>query len=98
MLEHPEFSGLWDYCGLPLPGQRDARGGFTLPILQSWFGHRAPKRTWLYIVGTDPAKLPALPFALGEPGGRVEFMGRAERERTPAALASWLVDVAKLCA
>lgn len=98
VLEHPAFSGLWDYCGLPLPGQRDKHGGFTLPVLQSWFGHRAPKATWLYIVGREPASLPAIPYALGEPGGRVELMGRAERERTPEPMARWLVEVAEGCA
>ena len=94
VLEHPQFSGLWADQSLPLPGQRDERGGWTLPVLQSWWGHRAPKRTWLYIVGVEPAQCPPIPFELGEPLGRVENMCSAERERTPRAFASWLVDLA----
>lgn len=93
VLEHPAYSLLWPSAGLPLPGSRDAWGGFTLPILQSWFGHRAPKATWLYVVGLEPSDLPPLPFGLGVPAGRVEMMGRREREATPSALARWLLDV-----
>jgi len=51
---------------LPAPGQRDAFGGWTLPIVQSWWGHRAEKATWLYIVGCAPAEVPQMPMLLGE--------------------------------
>jgi hypothetical protein len=97
VLEHPAGSKLWDYCGLPQPGRRDEFGGFTLPVLQSWWGHRAPKPTWLYIVGIEPEELPAFPFALGIPEGRVEQMCKAERERTPPEFAAWLLEVASRC-
>lgn len=92
VLEHPAGSTLWPFASLPLPGHRDDFGGWTLPILQSWFGHRAPKATWLYFCGVDPSDLPPLPFELGIPSGRIEQMGRSEREATPPALASWLLD------
>lgn len=98
VLEHPAFSGLWAVAGLPWPGCRDDFGGFTLPIWQSWFGHRAPKPTWLYVVGVEPVDLPALPFDLVYPAGRVESMGVPERERTPVDLAVWLCSVARLAA
>lgn len=97
VLEHPAGSRLWDYCGLPMPGRRDRFGGFTLPILQSWWGHRAPKATWLYVVGCEPADVPDMPFELGIPDGRVALMGKPERERTPPALAAWLLELAQRC-
>lgn len=66
VLEHPASSTLWPAAGLPPPLQRDRFGGWTLPIFQSWFGHRAEKSTLLYIIGIDPADIPRIPFALGE--------------------------------
>jgi hypothetical protein len=66
VLEHPAHSTLWPAAGLPAPGQVDEFGGFTLPIAQFWFGHRAMKMTWLYIVGIRPADLPEYPLALGD--------------------------------
>jgi len=70
VLEHPEASALWDAAGLPRPDPeritRDEYGGWTLAIAQLWFGHRAEKRTWLYIVGIEPADIPDFPLFLGE--------------------------------
>lgn len=94
VLEHPAHSTLWPAAGLPRPGVRDSFGGITIPIMQSWFGHRAPKATWLYMVGGE---IPVPAFDLGYPTGRIEFMGRAERERTPLELATWLLDLADGC-
>lgn len=96
VLEHPAHSLLWSAAGLPSPGARDSFGGFTFPILQSWFGHEAPKPTWLYFVGLSPGDLPVLPFALGIPSGRVEFMSTAKREKTPIDLAAWLISAVSL--
>lgn len=92
VLEHPAHSSLWPAAGLPLPGEFDDFGGFTFPILQSWFGHKAPKPTWLYFVGLSPVDLPAYPFSLGIPSGRIEFMSAASRECTPLPLAKWLIS------
>lgn len=67
VLEHPKNSTLWPVAGLPAPGgERDAWGGWTLPIFQHSWGHRAEKATLLYIVGCAPADVPAMPLALGE--------------------------------
>ena len=66
VLEHPWGSKLWPAAELPYPGQRDAWGGWTLPISQDWWGHRARKYTWLYIVGCDPRDIPDMPLRLGE--------------------------------
>jgi hypothetical protein len=64
-LEHPAGSTLWRAARLPLPMERNGLG-WTLPISQWWFGHRAEKSTWLYIVGVDPERIPPLPIVLGE--------------------------------
>lgn len=113
VLEHPAYSTLWKAASLPLPGERDQFGGWTLPILQFWWGHRAAKATWLYIVGCSPATLPDIPLVLGEAPCVVGTSGRrkdgtrladrpeiskAEREHTPQALAEWLVELARRCA
>ena len=98
VLEHPAHSRLWPACGLPDPGAGpDDHGGWTLPVDQSWWGHRAPKATWLYIVGVSADDLPPIPFHLGTAAGRVEAMGRAEREATPPAFARWLLELARSC-
>lgn len=108
VLEHPAGSTLWSEAKLPQPGQRDAFGGWTLPIYQSWWGHRAEKVTFLYIVGVEPTGLPAVPLMLGDathvvggtrlrrgmPGWRPEVT-KAEREHTPPALAEWLCELAR---
>ena len=66
VLEHPAGSTLWTAQRLPMPGERDQWGGWTLPIVQQWWGHRAEKRTWLYIVGCDPRDVPTMPMVLGK--------------------------------
>jgi hypothetical protein len=95
VLEHPHSSQLWAESGCLGYGLRDQFGGVLVPVLQSWWGHRAPKKTCFYIVGP----MPELPYApMPDSFVRVENMGRPERERTPAELATWLVDVARACA
>jgi hypothetical protein len=107
VLEHPAGSLLWPAKELPEPGERDRFGGYTLWISQWWFGHKADKPTWLYIVGIEPADLPPLPFALGDPAfvvntskrvgatGRRPEISKADREHTPQALAEWLCEVTR---
>lgn len=68
VLEHPKRSALWKDAALAMPRAhmgRDAWGGFTICVPQMWWGHRAEKATYLYIVGIEPTELPPLPFALG---------------------------------
>lgn len=45
----------------------DEHGGWTLVIDQDWFGHRAEKRTRLYICGCRPSELPPYPLRLEDP-------------------------------
>lgn len=111
VLEHPAFSDLFIYCGAREPGAIDEFGGWVLPIWQSWFGHRADKATWLYVVGVGPKDIPPLPLMLGNASHVVSAAGgkrkgmpgwrphirKDEREHTPAELARWLVDLAGRC-
>ncbi len=104
VLEHPAYSTLWKSENLPQVGKKDSFGGWTLSLPQFWFGHRANKPTWLYIVGCSPKDLPAIPFKLGEAAfvvGSVKKgkpkISKAEREHTPIAFAKWLCCVAEKC-
>lgn len=109
VLEHPAQSSLWGVAGLPRPGCKpDKFGGWTFPIVQFWFGHRAMKATWLYIVGVSPAGVPIIPLVLGDAPRviaqnhkrkttrRPEVTDR-EREATPVDLAKWLLELANRC-
>lgn len=105
VLEHPAESTLWAHCGMPRPGRfPDGYGGWTLPIDQFHFGHRAEKSTWLYIVGNEPDELPPIPVREGSPTHcvrptksypRLPSITKAEREHTPEPLSHWLVAVAR---
>lgn len=66
VLEHPSGSTLWPERGLPAPGKFDEFGGWTLPIHQKCWGHRAEKSTFLYIVGCAPRDIPEMPISLGQ--------------------------------
>jgi hypothetical protein len=111
VLEHPASSSLWVDQSLPRPGcGRDAHGGFSIAVLQKWWGHRADKATWLYCCGIEPRDVPATPIIIAEATHIVSsslvrkghprwkpHLEPAERERTPPAFALWLVALARLC-
>lgn len=112
VLEHPAKSSLWLAQQLPKPGKVDQFGGWTLPIIQFHWGHKAEKKTWLYIVGVDQRDIPDIPIKLGEPThviasstmrqkrGHPSFrpeVTKAEREHTPPELCTWLVELARRC-
>ena len=112
ILEHPAKSTLWKEAHLPSPGTEDKKGGFSIIVNQHWWGHRAEKRTILYIVGTNIKLLPQIPFVMGESPCVVNSskrkgdfrkrrrpeISRAERELTPPDFAKWLYEIAKNCA
>lgn len=98
VLEHPWGSTLWHAAELPHPGKVDAWGGWTLLVDQGWWGHAAPKPTYLYIVGCSREELGELPVQLHRAEGRTLHLSPADRERTPPAFARFLVDVAAKCA
>jgi hypothetical protein len=110
VLEHPHKSRLWPEHDLPTGIKADAWGGWTLTVDQHWFGHRARKRTRLYICGCAPHAVPAMPLRIGEPTHTVGLwsgrdktrcrpsIGKREFEATPPAFARWLVELARRCA
>lgn len=112
VLEHPAASRLWPTMGLPNPGKIDEYGGFSICIDQFWFGHKAAKKTLLYICGCSEKELPPIPIRFdavthcvtvnkknrfGRRTGNKKEITRAEREHTPVELAKWLIEVAKIC-
>lgn len=101
VLEHPSYSSLWKACGMPRPGSFDDFGGWTLPVLQWWWGHKAAKATWLYFVGVRRSDLPEIPFRIGQAEyvvARSRYaplcpeLSKADRERTPKRFGEWLVS------
>ncbi len=104
VLEHPSGSLLFKEH-LPAPVHSD-QYGFSIAVDQFWFGHKAQKRTLLYIVGIRPQQLPTFPLDLGYPDHVVrpsknhtgaKIISKAEREGTPIAFAQWLIDIASVC-
>ncbi len=110
VLEHPRASKLWPTMKLPKPGEVDSFGGFTLCVNQSWWGHRAEKKTLLYICGFDKSNLPNIPIrfdridytvtsSIRKSSGR-RAKGRLcskENMSTPIEFAEWLIEVANRC-
>ena len=107
LLEQPEHSNLFKVCDLPRPGDRpDEWGGYTISVEQCRWGHKALKKTWLYIVGVDPSDLPPIP-EWREPthvinmGNRRNYPNRLPecskryRHQTPLEFAEWLVEAAR---
>lgn len=96
VLEHPKNSTLWKVAGLPEPGLFDEFGGWTLPIVQSWWGHRAEKATRLYIVGCQCRNIPAMPLLLGEPSHVCGSSGRrVDGRRLHKGDAGWRPEITK---
>lgn len=110
VLEHPDASSLWKDMNLPMGG-RDEYGGFTLRVDQSWWGHRARKKTLLYICGCEPKDVPSMPikfdaieYTVGtsitynnKRRGFRPSIKKSEREATPEPFAKWLIELAKIC-
>jgi hypothetical protein len=104
VLEHPATSTLWIDQGMPRPGEiADIWGGWTLSVDQHWWGHRAKKNTWLYIVGISPKEVTAYPLN-NEPvthcvrPSKNNYNGLAHlpksgREKTPILFAEYLISI-----
>lgn len=92
VLEHPVTSRAWETFGLPRPGKgRDEWGGWSMVIDQGIFGHRAEKKTLLYICGADST--PPVHFRPFDPIP-LEHLSKRERAATPERFASWLIQLA----
>src|ERR1043165_2250292 len=112
VLEHPAERRLWATLQLQMPGYYDENDGFSICIDQFWFGHKAAKKTLLYICGCKQNDLPPIPLRFdaithvvsscklnkaGRRGNGKKEITKAEREHTPIELAKWLIKVAKSC-
>lgn len=108
VLEHPAETLAWPTFGLQRPPkmgwQRDMAGGWTCEVSQRNYGHRAQKMTWLYYVGAAPP--PLLDWRTPPParlqisnltnhGGKLEWLPKAERARTPDAFRDVLITLAR---
>jgi hypothetical protein len=107
VLEHPAFSDLWEDQNLPVNPGTDQYGGFTVSIDQHWFGHKAKKPTWLYIVGISPNELPpfllnfnCIDYTVGYSAARSwtykKECPKKDREATPVKLAAYLIGIIHL--
>ena len=102
VLEHPQCSMLWPHCNLPLPGGFPDRFGWCVEVDQVAYGHKARKRTWLYVVGVSALRV--RPRSGGTPTHCVNSRKRDThllelssegRRRTPQAFAEFLVEIAR---
>lgn len=89
VLEHPVRSKLWKDMHLPADHRPDYYGGWTLTVSQKWWGHRAEKKTHLYICGCKPENIPAIPYSMGQAthicaGGAAATAREAKRRRQAA--------------
>lgn len=101
ILEHPQASSLFKVANLPLPGHKD-EWGFTIEVDQFHFGHKARKRTWLYICGISERhelleyrRIPGSPkftvsTSLDSDKKEIE---KNLRSATPKKFARWLVKI-----
>lgn len=107
-MEHPESSLAWLRSGIPSP-PRDGwgqwlgqPGAWITEIDQGRYGHAAPKRTWLLLVGTISP--PSLDWGTATPARRadsgrcgIEIMSQRQREITPEPMIDLLVGLASQC-
>lgn len=110
VLEHPRASKLWPHLNLPKGDKTDEFGGFTLCVNQSWWGHKAQKKTLLYVCGVGRKDIPPMPIRFD----RIDFtvtssirkstgrrlkgrLGTKDNEGTPCEFAKWLVELASKC-
>jgi hypothetical protein len=110
VLEHPQYSSLWDWAGLPKPGEAtDCYGGRTYFVRQVWWGHVCDKPTWLYIVRADQVKTSRWFRGAERHGGepthcvctgprtlkRLPVASKPVKRRTPPRLAERLIEIAR---
>ncbi len=87
ILEHPKRSTLWPAARLPAPGDApDEFGGYTLAVSQLWWGHRAEKKTLLYVVGCPFEFIPPIQIALLPPVALCGTSGRRKNGRRVTGL------------
>ena len=113
VLEHPAGSLAWKHFGLDKPRRGmwlNYTDGWVTEVDQGRYGHRARKRTWLYVCGPEP---PGLDWEVAESdvivsgfthqkkGEHVACEHRRvrpkEASRTPVAFRDLLLSIARSC-
>ena len=64
VLEHPAHSRLWHELNLPLPGEPERYGLWSIEVNQSWWGDSRTKKTWLLFSGIERWQLPEIPYRI----------------------------------
>ena len=97
ILEQPAHSGLFAAAGLPMPGQGERDGVWSLEVWQAWWGYESKKSTWLAFVGVSPNDVitPMTLHARGRDKRTQQLMSRNQRSATPLLFATWLIDLAR---
>ena len=107
VLEHPAGSLAWKQFKLDKPERglwRGLFGSYVTEVDQGTYGHRARKRTWLYVVGPLPPQLDWTPADSGVCiSGFLHHAGTDESRRvrpkeaasTPPAFRDVLLDMAR---
>lgn len=92
VMEHPEASHAWPWFGLNRPAPNgcwhpaDKFDGWTCQVEQGHYGHRARKKTWLYVVGLEWSELPRLKWGAST-GERLDEGFHTTEERRAARAA-----------
>lgn len=107
VLEHPANTAAWKAFGLVKPTrgcwQSAPCGGWVCQVAQSAYGHRARKRTWLYVVTarqprdldwSEPAPT-AVTSWLQKTSTTLPRITKAEACRTPIAFRDMLLSIAR---
>ncbi len=103
VLEHPAESRAFQFHNIPEPvaddWQRTIEGDWVTEVWQSYYGHRARKRTWLLYSGQ--AIPPALKWRRIDGTHQIGFfdqkrpqLPKAERAATPLAFRDMLIELA----
>ncbi len=107
VLEHPENTAAWAAFGILKPRRigwmRAPCGGWVTRVSQSAYGHRARKRTWLYVCGlaspppldwSEPAPK-AVTSWLQKTNTTLPRLGKREASATPIPFRDLLLSMAR---
>lgn len=108
VLEHPANTAAWAAFELPSPKGYGWHGTFdgawVCQVSQSTYGHKARKRTWLYVHGCEPPTLDwnekeptALTSWLQKTTSDLPRLSKREASATPLPFRDLLIDIAKSC-
>lgn len=109
VLEHPAWSYAWPHFALPRPHRGQwlfGNGGWVTEVSQVAYGHRARKRTWLYVVRHDGSPPKSLDWSEPAPTAQVSFcknhgnsplprLSKKEASRTPTRFRDLLLELAR---